>query len=31
VLLPGDGHLLSESAAELRERLFDWIPAHLAE
>jgi hypothetical protein len=31
VLLPGDGHLLSESAAELRERLDEWIPAHLAE
>jgi hypothetical protein len=30
VLFPGDGHLLSESAAELRERLFEWIPAHLA-
>ena len=31
VLLPGDGHLLSESAGELRERLLEWIPAHLAE
>jgi hypothetical protein len=31
VLLPGDGHLLTKSAAELRERLDEWIPAHLAE
>jgi len=31
VLLPGDGHLLSESAGELRERLLEWIPAHLSE
>ena len=31
VLLPGDGHLLSESAAELRDRLVEWIPEHLAE
>jgi pimeloyl-ACP methyl ester carboxylesterase len=30
VLFPGDGHLLSESAGELRERLLEWIPAHLA-
>ena len=31
VLLPGAGHLLSEAADELRERLDEWIPAHLAE
>src|SRR6478672_3472251 len=31
VLLPSDGHLLSESAAELRERLEVWIPDRLAE
>src|SRR4029077_6656022 len=31
VLFPGDGLLLSESAAELRERLDEWIPAHFAE
>jgi len=31
VLLPGDGHLLSESAAELRDRLEVWIPERLAE
>ena len=31
VLLPGDGHLLSESATELRDRLFEWIPEHVAE
>jgi hypothetical protein len=30
VLLPGDGHLLSDSAVELRERLVEWIPARLA-
>lgn len=29
VVLPGAGHLLSEAGAELRERLLDWIPAHL--
>jgi pimeloyl-ACP methyl ester carboxylesterase len=31
VLLPGEGHLLSGAADELRERLDEWIPAHLAE
>ena len=30
VLLPGADHLLSEAAAELRERLDEWIPARLA-
>ena len=27
VLLPGTGHLLSEAAQELRDRLGEWIPA----
>ncbi|MGQ0823462.1 MAG: alpha/beta hydrolase [Actinomycetota bacterium] len=31
VLLPGAGHLLTEAAAELRERLAAWIPAQFAE
>jgi alpha-beta hydrolase superfamily lysophospholipase len=31
VLLPGTGHLLTQAADELRERLFAWIPARLAE
>jgi pimeloyl-ACP methyl ester carboxylesterase len=31
VLLPGADHLLSEAAAELRERLDAWIPARFAE
>jgi pimeloyl-ACP methyl ester carboxylesterase len=31
ILLPGNGHLLSEAAEELRERLYEWIPEHLAE
>ena len=26
VLLPGSGHLLTEAATELRERLLEWIP-----
>jgi pimeloyl-ACP methyl ester carboxylesterase len=30
VLLPGTGHLLSESAGELRERLDAWIPERFA-
>jgi pimeloyl-ACP methyl ester carboxylesterase len=30
VLFPDAGHLLSEAADELRERLYEWIPAHLA-
>jgi hypothetical protein len=30
VLFPGAGHLLSEASAELRERLYEWIPEHLA-
>jgi len=30
VLLPGADHLLSEAAAELRERLDEWIPARFA-
>jgi len=31
VLFPGTGHLLSEASGEIRDRLGDWIPAHLAE
>jgi alpha/beta superfamily hydrolase len=31
VLLPGAGHLLTQAADELRTRLFDWIPARLAD
>jgi pimeloyl-ACP methyl ester carboxylesterase len=31
VLLPGTGHLLTEAADELRERLCEWIPARLQE
>jgi len=31
VLLPGAGHLLSEAADEIRERLIEWIPARLTE
>ena len=31
VLLPGNGHLLSEASEELRDRLDEWIPAHLTE
>jgi pimeloyl-ACP methyl ester carboxylesterase len=31
VLFPGAGHLLSEASEEIRERLDEWIPAHLAE
>lgn len=27
VLLPGNGHLLSEAGGELRARLVDWVPA----
>jgi dienelactone hydrolase len=30
VLLPGAGHLLTQAATELRERLADWIPAQFA-
>ena len=30
VLLPGNGHLLSQSAAEVAERLLSWIPARFA-
>ena len=30
VLLPGTGHLLSEAAEELRDRLGEWIPARFA-
>jgi pimeloyl-ACP methyl ester carboxylesterase len=30
VLLPGAGHLLTEAAGELRDRLDEWIPARLA-
>jgi len=31
VVLPGNGHLLTEAADEIRERLEEWIPARLAE
>ena len=31
VLFPGSGHLLTEAAGEIRERLAEWIPQHLAE
>ena len=31
VLLPGAGHLLSEAADEIRERLIEWIPARLTD
>jgi pimeloyl-ACP methyl ester carboxylesterase len=31
VVFPGAGHLLGEAADEIRERLDEWIPAHLAE
>jgi pimeloyl-ACP methyl ester carboxylesterase len=30
VLMPGAGHLLTQAATELRERLADWIPAQFA-
>ncbi len=30
VLLPGTGHLLSQAAAEVRERLLTWIPERFA-
>ena len=30
ILLPGAGHLLSEASDEIRERLYEWIPARLA-
>lgn len=30
VILPGAGHLLSEAGDELRARLLEWVPAHLA-
>jgi pimeloyl-ACP methyl ester carboxylesterase len=30
VLLPGAGHLLTQAADELRERLSAWIPARFA-
>lgn len=29
VLLPGTGHLLREAGVELRQRLFEWVPAVL--
>ena len=28
ILLPGTGHMLSEAAEEIRERLIEWIPEH---
>jgi pimeloyl-ACP methyl ester carboxylesterase len=31
VLLPGNGHLLSDAGDLLRERLLDWIPARFAD
>jgi pimeloyl-ACP methyl ester carboxylesterase len=31
VILPGTGHLMSEAHDELRTRLGEWIPAHLAD
>ena len=31
VLLPGTGHLLTEAAEELRERLDTWISARFAD
>jgi hypothetical protein len=31
VVFPGAGHLLTEASDEIRERLDEWIPAHLAE
>lgn len=31
VILPGADHLLAEAAAEVEERLVDWIPARLAD
>jgi pimeloyl-ACP methyl ester carboxylesterase len=31
VFLPGAGHLLSEAAHEIRERLVEWIPARLTD
>ncbi|MDQ1462693.1 MAG: hypothetical protein QOI08_4177, partial [Actinomycetota bacterium] len=30
VLLPGAGHLLTQAAAEVHERLAEWIPARFA-
>jgi hypothetical protein len=30
VLLPGNGHLLTEAGGELRERLTAWIPEQFA-
>ena len=30
VLLPGAGHLLTQAADEVRERLLEWIPARFA-
>jgi len=30
ILLPGTGHMLSEAAEEIRERLIEWIPTRLA-
>ncbi|HCB37507.1 MAG TPA: hypothetical protein DEP66_04750, partial [Acidimicrobiaceae bacterium] len=31
VVLPGAGHLLTEAATTLRERLLDWVPARFAD
>jgi hypothetical protein len=31
VLLPGTGHLLTQAASELRERLSTWIPERFAQ
>lgn len=31
VVLPDTGHLLTEASEEIRDRLDEWIPAHLAE
>ena len=30
ILLPGAGHMLTEAATEIRERLVEWIPTRLA-
>jgi dienelactone hydrolase len=31
VFLPGTGHLFTQSASEVREQLFEWIPARFAD
>jgi predicted esterase len=31
VLLPGAGHLLTQAAGEIRQRLFEWIPEQFAD